>query len=33
MLMDEPKRPLFTPRTRLDLQQRMWDLWQAGMEM
>ena len=33
MLMDEPKRPLFSPRTRLDLQQQMWDLWQSGLEM
>ena len=33
MLMDEPNRPLFSPRTRLDLQQQMWDLWQSGLEM
>jgi IS30 family transposase len=33
MLMDEPKRPLFSPRTRLDLQRTMWDLWQSGLEM
>ena len=33
MLGDESRKPCFTPRTRLDLQQRMWDLWQSGMEM
>ena len=33
MLMDEPKKALFTPRTRLELQQAMWDLWQSGLEM
>ena len=33
MLRDEPKRPVFSPRTRLDLQQQMWDLWQSGLEM
>jgi IS30 family transposase len=31
--MDEPKKPLFTPRTLLDRQQIMWDLWQSGLEM
>jgi len=33
MLMDKPGKPLFSPRTLLDRQQRMWDLWQSGMEM
>ena len=33
MLMNEPRKPLFTPRTRLELQQVMWDLWQSGWEM
>jgi transposase, IS30 family len=32
-MMDRPGRPLFSPRTLLDLQQTMWDLWQSGMEM
>ena len=33
MLMDKPGRPLFSPRMLLERQQRMWDLWQSGMEM
>jgi IS30 family transposase len=33
MMMDEPGKPVFSPRTLLDDQQRMWDLWQSGMEM
>ena len=33
MMMDKPGKPLFSPRTLLDRQQRMWDLWQSGMEM
>jgi IS30 family transposase len=33
MLMTDLKRPVFSPRMRLDLQQQMWDLWQSGLEM
>lgn len=33
MVMDEPGKPYFSPRTLLDRQQRMWDLWQSGSEM
>ena len=33
MLMDKLNKPLFSPRTLLDRQQAMWDLWQSGMEM
>ena len=27
------ERPYFSPRTLLDVQQAMWDLWQSGKEM
>jgi IS30 family transposase len=27
------KKPYFSPRTLLDEQQQMWELWQSGMEM
>lgn len=33
MSKEPKKKPLFSPRTRLDLQQQMWDLWQSGAEM
>jgi IS30 family transposase len=33
MLMDKQNKPLFSPRTLLDCQNLMWDLWQAGKEM
>ncbi len=32
MMRDESVRPYFSPRTLLGLQQRMWDLWQSGLE-
>jgi IS30 family transposase len=33
MMRDKPGKPLFSPRTLLDRQQAMWDLWQSGREM
>lgn len=32
-MVDEPKKPLFSPRMLLDRQQTMWDMWQSGLEM